>query len=199
MEIAGSRIPFHSLDVPSADGFAPSGLVYRRSHNDRASATLGFVRGADGGARLVSQRSALTGLQLIKVTGSSFHGFIRDEYTTLPDSYDRPLFIYLDIHWTYGDPEDAFDAGRGRYVAAEQVADIAHAVFHENVTPSIQHLIYRIGRRVLARFPQVAEVGFESNNRTWETVVDPADGSSPGVFTEPRPPYGFQEIGRAHV
>ncbi|WP_338131253.1 hypothetical protein [Cohnella rhizosphaerae] len=35
------------------------------------------------------------------MSGSSFYGFIRDEYTTLPEAKDRPLFIFLDILWTY--------------------------------------------------------------------------------------------------
>ncbi|WP_138494631.1 factor-independent urate hydroxylase [Paenibacillus pinistramenti] len=192
IEISGDRLPFQSLDVPGPDGFVPSGLVFRHSHNDHAGAGLELVRSSSGGAGLVSGWSGLTDLQLIKVSGSSFFGFVRDEYTTLPDSYDRPLFIYLNIFWKYANPDHAMDASLGAYVAAEQVSDIAHTVFYEEKSPSIQYLIWLIGRRLLTRFPQLAEVSFESNNRTWETIVDPADSGSPGVFTEPRPPYGFQ-------
>ncbi|PZD96097.1 urate oxidase [Paenibacillus sambharensis] len=191
IEISGDRIPFLPVDVPGPEGLQPSGLVYRRSHNDHASALLSLSRTEDG-CEVTEHRSVLSGLQLIKVSGSSFYGFVRDEYTTLPDSYDRPLFIFLDIIWRYNDVKDALDSGNGAYVAAEQISDIAHAVFHEFNTPSIQYLIYQIGLRLLARYPQLAEVGFESNNRTWETVVDPAEELKPGVFTEPRPPYGFQ-------
>ncbi|EXX86905.1 uricase [Paenibacillus darwinianus] len=193
--IRGDRIPFQPLQVAGAEGLEESGLVYRRSHNDRAGAMLELVRGgeeAGAGAGFVSHKCVLSDLQLIKVSGSSFYGFVRDEYTTLPDSYDRPLFIFLNLFWRYADVREALDGSSGRYVPAEQIRDIAHNVFHENKSPSIQFLIYRIGLRVMERFPQLAEIGFESNNRTWETVVEPADGESPGVFTEPRPPYGFQ-------
>lgn len=193
VEIRGDRIPFQSLQVAGEGGLTDSGLVFRRSHNDHAGAVLGLVRGADGEeAAIASHKCELSGLQLIKVSGSSFYGFVRDEYTTLPDSYDRPLFIFLDLFWRYADVRDALDGKPGRYVPAEQIRDIAHNVFHEKETPSIQYLIYLIGLRVMERFPQLAEIGFESNNRTWETVVEPADGGGPGVFTEPRPPYGFQ-------
>lgn len=34
-------------------------------------------------------RGGLKGLLLLKSTGSAFHGFIRDEYTTLPEVHDR--------------------------------------------------------------------------------------------------------------
>ncbi|MFC5471970.1 factor-independent urate hydroxylase [Cohnella suwonensis] len=191
IDIEATRIPFSRVQVAGADGFEPSKLVYRPSHNEKAHARLEFERSEAGGeARIVGHRSGVADLQLIKVSGSSFFGFVRDEYTTLPESFDRPLFIYLNVNWTYGDPTDAF--GGDKYVAAEQVRDIAHHVFHEFNTPSIQYLIYRIGLRVLERFPQLEQVFFESNNRTWETIVDPEGVGKPGVYTEPRPPYGFQ-------
>ncbi|WP_373232879.1 factor-independent urate hydroxylase [Cohnella sp.] len=191
IEIEADRIPFLTLQVPGQDGFQESHLVYRRSHNDHASASLKTIRD-DNGPRIINHRSVLSDLQLIKVSGSSFYGFIRDEYTTLPESHDRPLFIYLDIYWTYTDPIDGINGDAGRYVPAEQIRDIAHSVFHQYTTPSIQYLIYQIGLRILERFPQLAEIGFESNNRTWEMIVEAEEGSYAGVYTEPRPPYGFQ-------
>jgi urate oxidase len=191
VEISADRIPFQPTLVPGPGGFYDSGLVFRRSRGECASAGLSVARG-ESGSRIVSHWCGLTGLQLIKVSGSSFYGFIRDEYTTLPEARDRPLFIFLDIFWKYEDAGDAVGPEAGRYVAAEQIGDIAHNVFYEFATPSIQHLIWLIGQRILTRFPQLAEVRFESNNRTWETVVEPEDGLKPGVYTEPRPPYGFQ-------
>ena len=77
-------------------------------------------------------------------------------------------------------------------MAAEQIRDIAHTVFHEQHSPSIQNLIYRIGQRSLLRFPQLKEIRFESNNRTWETILEEVSVGEGKVFTEPRPPYGFQ-------
>ncbi len=61
---------------------------------DHAVAELALDR--DG---TLEHRSGRTGLRLMKLTGSSFEGFVRDEYTTLADSRDRPLFIHLDVHW----------------------------------------------------------------------------------------------------
>jgi urate oxidase len=193
VEISADRIPFQTLEVASAakEGLEASPLVYRRSHNDHASASMKLTR-KDEMPVIVSHECAVTDLQLIKVSGSSFYGFVRDEYTTLPESYDRPLYIFLDIFWKYDQPENAIDAGLGGYVPAEQIRDITHNVFHEMKSPSIQYLIYQVGHRILTRFPQLAEVRFESNNRTWETIVDHTGSDPAGVYTEPRPPYGFQ-------
>lgn len=191
IEISADRLPFSAVTLAEGSGWSESRLVFRRSHNEHASASQKWVRTAYGAA-LAGQESALSQIQLIKVSGSSFYGFIRDEYTTLPESFDRPLFIFLDIFWTYEDAEDAFDSGRDRYVPSEQVHDLAHTLFHSANSPSIQYLIYRIGKSILTSFPQLSEVRFESNNRTWETVVEPDHSAAAGVYTEPRPPYGFQ-------
>ena len=89
------------------------------------------------------------GLQLIKITGSAFLSFPRDEFTTLPERKDRPLYIHLDIAWRYADPSVAVAPVAAQYVAAEQVRDLAASVFHQFVSLSIQHLVHEIGQRML--------------------------------------------------
>jgi urate oxidase/2-oxo-4-hydroxy-4-carboxy-5-ureidoimidazoline decarboxylase len=192
IKISSDQIPFDELPVPAKNSFEPSPLVFRYSLNEQPSASVEVKRSKDE-ITITDHLSSLKGLKLIKVRGSSFFGYVKDEYTTLPESYDRPLFIFLNIEWRYNDFEDARGNTAAGYVAAEQVRDIAYTVFHEANSPSIQNLIYRIGQRILERFPQLAEVRFESNNRTWETILDEIPHSEEGkVFTEPRPPYGFQ-------
>jgi urate oxidase / 2-oxo-4-hydroxy-4-carboxy-5-ureidoimidazoline decarboxylase len=192
IKISSEQIPFDELPVPTNNSFEPSPLVFRYSLNEQACAAV-EVKRIEKEIVTANHQSSLKGLKLLKVRGSSFYGFVRDEYTTLPESHDRPLFIFLNIEWRYCDFEGARGDTPAGYVAAEQVRDIAYTVFHEENSPSIQNLIYRIGRRILERFPQLVEVRFESNNRTWETVLDKIPASEEGkVFTEPRPPYGFQ-------
>jgi urate oxidase len=195
ISLTGDRLPFVPVEVPakSQGSFSESGLVYRRSHNDYSSASLEISRSEDGSNVVInSLMCGLMDLQLIKVNGSSFYGFIRDEYTTLPETFDRPLYIFLNIYWEYTNISDALSGDSAFYVPFEQVRDIAQTIFHENKTPSIQNLIYQIGLKVLTRFPQLSEVRFESNNRTWETIVETITDSEGKVFTEPRPPFGFQ-------
>ena len=81
---------------------------------------------------------------------------------------DRPLYIWCNIGWRYADASHAVLADPARYVAAEQVADLAIAVFHEFVSLSIQHLVNEIGARMLDRWPQLAEVSFDAQNRLWD-------------------------------
>ncbi|MCR8633322.1 factor-independent urate hydroxylase [Paenibacillus radicis (ex Xue et al. 2023)] len=192
IELSAERIPFDSVRVPlGEDSFADSGLVFRHSRNESGVFTFKMERG-ETGYEVLGHSALLSNLHLIKVKGSMFAGFVRDEYTTLPESFDRPLYIYLNIGWEYADYEDAVGEGEAKYVASEQISDIAHTLFHQLKSPSIQKLIYDIGLRILERFPQLGKVWFESNNRTWETIVENVPGSEGRVYTEPRPPYGFQ-------
>ena len=141
-------------------------------------------------ARIVGHRCGREQLHLIKVTGSAFADFVRDQYTTLPSVKDRPLYIFLDVFWRYADVQDAVAPDHARYVAAEQVRDLVATVFHEFVSMSIQHLMHEMGQRLLARFPQLAEVAFDGQNRLWDTVVVSESDPKIKSYCDPRPPYG---------
>jgi urate oxidase / 2-oxo-4-hydroxy-4-carboxy-5-ureidoimidazoline decarboxylase len=193
IKLIGDEVPFESINRVSSSGLTESDLVFKNSRNEKAQASVEIVRnGTD--FEIVNQSSGLLDLQLIKVRGNSFVGFIRDEYTTLPEDSNRPLFIYLNIGWKYENVEDSTGLDPIVYVSAEQVRDIASSVFHDLETPSIQYLIYLIGCRVLERFPQLQEVNFQSQNHTWDSVVEDIPNSSGKVYTEPRPPFGFQRF-----
>ncbi|MEI1422841.1 urate oxidase [Bacillus cabrialesii] len=191
--LTGEDIPFEAMPAYEEQGLGTSQLVFRRSRNERARSVVKAARTGDT-VTITEQYSEITDLQLVKVSGNSFVGFIRDEYTTLPEDGNRPLFVHLNIGWHYENTNDAYASDPARYVAAEQVRDLASTVFHELETPSIQNLIYHIGCRILTRFPQLTDVSFQSQNHTWDTVVEEIPGSKGKVYTEPRPPFGFQRF-----
>ncbi|WP_026286156.1 factor-independent urate hydroxylase [Salsuginibacillus kocurii] len=193
IELSSTEVPFNATTTVKDGELAISDLVFNRSRNEEAYASIQLQKTA-GGTQIVEQKSGLLNLQLVKVKDNSFTGFIRDEYTTLPEDGNRPLFIYLNLDWRYQDPAQALGDDPSTYVAAEQVRDIATSIFHEMETPSIQALIYEIGCRVLERFPQLTDISFESQNRTWDAVVENIPGSEGKVYTEPRLPYGFQRF-----
>ena len=65
-----------------------------------------------GRDRLIEAVSGLHGFKLLRLGGSAFHGFVRDEYTTLPDLMNRPLHMWLDLEWRYTEPDAAFNGGQ---------------------------------------------------------------------------------------
>jgi len=191
LRVTGVEIPFEPALVPSlaGDGFGGSEVLFSREHNDRSTASVELER-AGGSIRLADLGCGRSGLQLMKVTGSAFADFARDEYTTLPERRDRPLYVHMDVGWKYTRPETAVGADHAGYVAGEQVADLCGAVFHRFVSLSIQHLVNEIGHAMLARWPQLAEVSFEAQNRLWDLSVTSEDDGRVKVYADPRPPYG---------
>jgi urate oxidase len=187
----GRELPFPAALVPAddGDGFAASEVLFARDRNDRSTASLELDR-HEGGVRISGHACGRTDLQLIKITGSSFADFARDEHTTLPERPDRPLYIWCDIGWRYSRAEDALAADPTRYVAGEQVADLAASVFHQFVSLSIQHLVNEIGNRMLERWPQLAEVSFEATNRLWDPGAESETDPRIKTYADPRPPFG---------
>jgi urate oxidase / 2-oxo-4-hydroxy-4-carboxy-5-ureidoimidazoline decarboxylase len=184
VRVSGRELPFDAAQVPGAGGFEPSDVLRRRGTGEHSVASLGYLRG-HGAAALVEQRSGRIGMELLKVKGSAFTHFVRDEYTTLPERSDRPLFIRLDVHWTYGDPSASLGDVPERYVAGEQVRDVCAAVFDDLVSESIQQLVHAMGERLLERYPQLASVELVAANMT----RDPHDDERK-VFVPPFPAFG---------
>jgi urate oxidase / 2-oxo-4-hydroxy-4-carboxy-5-ureidoimidazoline decarboxylase len=199
LRLSGIEIPFQPAVVPTDradggqpgdEGFQASNVLFQRQHGDRSNARLELTRTDGGELELVELACGRQGLQLMKVSGSSFADFARDEYTTLPERRDRPLYVHLDVGWRYAEPELATSADTSRYVAGEQVADVVAAVFHRFVSLSIQHLLNEIGSQLLDRFEQLSEVSFEAQNRLWDLAVSSDADERLKVYCDPRPPYG---------
>ena len=190
LTVLGRDLPFPAAIVPGDSGFEVSDRLFARDRGDAGRAWLDLARDAGGGVVITDHESGRRDLQLIKVTGSAFADFARDEHTTLPERPDRPLYIWLDIGWRYADASHAVLADPARYVASEQVADLANAVFHEFVSLSIQHLVNEIGIRMLDRWPQLAEVSFDAQNRLWDVVGESAEDPRIKTYADPRPPFG---------
>jgi urate oxidase / 2-oxo-4-hydroxy-4-carboxy-5-ureidoimidazoline decarboxylase len=171
VQVTAEELPYSPIGA-KAVSFAPHGP-------ERAFARIEFTRDA-----VVEVRSGIRGFRLLRLAGSAFQGFIRDEYTALPDTANRPLHMWLDLDWSYMEPSAAYTCG----IITSRVREIVAERFDSFTSGSIQQVIYRIGTKILADLPTVAEVGLEADNRTWDTVAE--RGEAIGVYTDARPPYG---------
>ena len=174
-QLTATEIPYAPL-VGQALACPP---VFVPAGPDRAYARLEF--GRKGPLEICS---GIQGFKLLRLGGSAFYGFVRDQYTTLPEIKNRPLHMWLDLEWTYTAPEAAFSKG----AVTAQVRKIVHEVFAGFESGSIQQIIYQIGEKMLQDIPAIAEIHLEANNRTWDTIAE--QGESLGVYTDARPPYG---------
>lgn len=191
LSLSARELSFLPIQRPGQDGkgITESAVLFSRSHNDVAVATMAFTRDGEQPV-MTTHRCGRINMELFKVTGSAFTSFIRDEYTTLAERVDRPLFIHLNVYWTYTNAASLLNADMSGYVPAEQVRDVVQVVFDDFVSESIQHLVHEMGCRLLERFPQLATVSFDAQNHTRDLVMTSESDDKVKVYTDPFTAYG---------
>ena len=116
----------------------------------------------------ITVRSAIAGLLVLKSTGSAFHDFYRDEYTTLPDVYDRILSTEADCGWTwttFGSLEEIEKMGSkfdGTWALARK---ITLETFALESSPSVQNTLYKMCEQILGEVPNVQNVDYSLPNK----------------------------------
>jgi urate oxidase len=115
------------------------------------------VTGAEGDR---SVKAGLDNLLVMKTTQSGWKGFLKERFTTLPDTDDRILATIATAEWSYGKAADLdFDGIWGG------VRDRILATFTDHYSPSVQNTLYRIGKAVLEAFPEVEKIRLSFPNK----------------------------------
>jgi len=113
-------------------------------------------------------RSGIVGLLVLKSTGSQFHGFVRDEYTTLPEVWDRILSTDVDCGWSWKTFSglSAVKAAIPKFDKAwEDARNITMKTFAEEDSPSVQNTMYKMCSSILAAVPEVENVDYSLPNK----------------------------------
>jgi urate oxidase len=98
-------------------------------------------------------------LSVLKTTGSGWEGFLRDRYTSLPDTADRILATIITARWSYRGAEVDFGgAWRG-------VRETILEAFSDHYSPSVQFTLHHMGQAVLNARPEVERISFSLPNR----------------------------------
>jgi urate oxidase len=131
--------------------------------------------------------SGLTDCTVLKSTGSEFHGFPRDRYTTLPETTDRILATSVTAWWRYTELDLDYDE---RYEAIRRTLLETFASVH---SLALQQTIFEMGRAVLEAFDDVAEVKLSCPNKHHFLVdLEPFGLDNPNeVFVAADRPYGL--------
>ena len=114
------------------------------------------VRGDAGGARV---EAGIDNLLVLKTTNSGWEGFLRERYTTLPETNDRILATKITANWTYGDADVDFDR------LWRSVRDQILATFTDHYSPSVQNTLYRMGEAVLEGFLEIEKIHLSLPNK----------------------------------
>jgi len=133
--------------------------------------------------------SGLKDLTVLNSGDSEFWGYVKDEYTTLPETHDRILATEVAAQWRHTSADADWE---GTYPEARR--HLLEA-FAGTYSLSLQQTLYAMGDRVLDGLPDVCEVRLSLPNKHHFTVdLEPFGLDNAGeVFFAADRPYGLIE------
>lgn len=138
---------------------------------------------SDGKAHRLS--AGVRDYTVLRTAGSGWEGYLKDRFTTLPETADRVLATTLDATWKYlGGTHADFDS------LWQAVLDQILTTFSDHYSRGVQSDIYLIGRAVLDRFDEIDQIhmslpnlhhllfdlerfGLDNDNRVFHAARDP--------------------------
>ena len=119
--------------------------------------------------------SGIRGFRLLRLGGSAFKGFVRDEYTTLPEiDQSSPAHVArprMAVHATR--------RGAQRRTRSRACAQLVRTTCSMRSSPAASsRSSTSLARACSTSIPTIAEVHLEANNRTWDTVAERGERSA---------------------
>ncbi|KND90735.1 Uricase [Tolypocladium ophioglossoides CBS 100239] len=116
----------------------------------------------------IALTSAIVGLTVLKSTGSAFHGFVRDEFTTLAETWDRILSTDVDASWKwkmFADAKAVEESVPKFDKAWETARNITLKLFAEDDSASVQNTMYKMCEQILDAVPDTDSVAYSLPNK----------------------------------
>jgi urate oxidase len=187
--INGARVAVESYGW---DRIAVGGAEHDHAFSRNGSDVRTAVATVDGDD--VHVLAGLTGLVVLKTTGSEFWGFPRDRYTTLAETRDRILATAVTARWRYTRTDLDFDA------CYSGVRTALLETFASTHSLALQQSLYAMGEAVLERYPDVAEIRMSMPNKhhflqdlSAFGLDNSLDGDGAVVYHADDRPYGLIE------
>ena len=143
------------------------------------------------GRDVVTVDAGIAGLTVMKTSRSAFEGFPRDRFTTLKETDDRIMATKVTASWRYaGDVANIdFDA------SWDAVQATFLEVFADHHSVSVQASIWIVGKALLQRHPEVAEVSMSLPNlHHWTVDLSPFGiDNDREVYVSTTEPHGLIE------
>ncbi|MFF3560694.1 factor-independent urate hydroxylase [Streptomyces sp. NPDC002574] len=141
--------------------------------------------------------SGLKDLVVMNSTDSEFWGFVKDPYTTLPETRDRVLATEVAARWRFGWTREEDPAPRWEESYAEVRRHLLDA-FAGTYSLSLQQTLYAMGERIVEHRPEIDEVRLSLPNKHHFLVdLEPFglvnDTPDSAVYFAADRPYGLIE------
>jgi urate oxidase len=153
--VTGARIEIdeYAWERAVVDGAEHDYTFIRKGQEVRTAA---ITVSADEGEWVIG---GLKDFVILKSTGSEFSGFLSDPYTVLEPTHDRVMATSLVAQWRFTSSEADWD---DVYVGVK--AQLVKQ-FAEVQSLALQQTLYEMGKAVLERYPQLAEVRLSAPNK----------------------------------
>jgi len=114
----------------------------------------------------ISIRSKIEKLLVLKSTGSAFHSFHRDEYTKLPETWDRILSTEIEAGWQWKLFKSLSELKEVDFHSTWKAArDITMKTFAEDNSAGVQATMYKMCDKILAAVPLIEAVDYALPNK----------------------------------
>jgi urate oxidase len=104
-------------------------------------------------------RGKLSDLLVLKTTDSAFTGFVRDQYTTLPETTDRILATKMSAEWTFTNRQADFNA------AFSRIRTAMLETFATHKSNAVQQTLFEMGAAALAAEPAIRRITLSMPNK----------------------------------
>jgi len=111
-----------------------------------------------GTANGMEVTSGIRDLIILKTSGSAFEGYLKDEFTTLPETNDRLLATSMIGSWVYRFAPPDYN------VVNSQIIKKMLEVFATHFSPSVQATLYEMATEALASCPEINRVSLTMPN-----------------------------------
>ena len=138
--------------------------------------------------------SGIDGFAFMKSTQSGWENYVRDHYTTIPETADRICATSMVASWKWSGTPQSYSAANAR------ILETALEVFSTTYSKSVQDSLYRMGEAALAAVPEISEISMACPNMHFIPMNLSAFGldNSNDVFLPTDEPHGQIEctVGR---
>ena len=124
--------------------------------SDGSQCRTALIEGSRDDMRI---RAGIRDLVILKSSGSEFRGFVRDEFTTLPEVSDRLLATALTATWQYRAADMDFN------LTWRAVRQTLLETFAQHKSQSVQHTLYAMARAVLDNIDTITAVHLVMPNK----------------------------------
>jgi urate oxidase len=131
-------------------------------------------------------QSGIEGFTFMKSTASGWENYVKDEYTTLPETADRLCATAMDARWTWTKAPNDYG------IANSRILSWMLDSFATTYSASVQDSLYRMGEAALEAVPEIADISMACPNKHYLPINLSPFGmdNANSVFTPTDEPHG---------